>query len=313
MDWTPVAIRRLHWAGIGARPRPAISAARPTTPPSFCRPVRSNRPCTGCSWRCSTAVPRSWHISCPSWPPHPTRRCARWSHRLLAEDFRMLLHIPDILSAGQVADIRRRLDAADWTDGRETVGHLGAQAKHNQQLPEASPLRRELGETILVALARHPLFFSAALPLKYLPPRFNRYSGGGTYGFHVDGAVMNLANGEQLRSDISCTLFLSDPDEYDGGELIISDTYGEHEVKLPAGDLIVYPSSSLHKVNPVTRGARVASFFWVQSMIRDDVQRRLLWEMDTSIERLRQTDGDADAVLQLTGVYHNLLRRWSEV
>lgn len=225
----------------------------------------------------------------------------------------MLLHIPDILSAGQVADIRRRLDAADWTDGRETVGHLGAQAKHNQQLPEASPLRRELGETILVALARHPLFFSAALPLKYLPPRFNRYSGGGTYGFHVDGAVMNLANGEQLRSDISCTLFLSDPDEYDGGELIISDTYGEHEVKLPAGDLVVYPSSSLHKVNPVTRGARVASFFWVQSMVRDDVQRRLLWEMDTSIERLRQTDGDADAVLQLTGVYHNLLRRWSEV
>lgn len=126
----------------------------------------------------------------------------------------MLLHIPDILSADQVADFRRRLDAADWTDGRETVGHLGAQAKHNQQLPEASPLRRELGEVILVALARHPLFFSAALPLKYLPPRFNRYSGGGTYGFHVDGAVMNLANGEQLRSDISCTLFLSAPDEY---------------------------------------------------------------------------------------------------
>lgn len=225
----------------------------------------------------------------------------------------MLLHIPDILSADQVADFRRRLDASDWTDGRETVGHLGAQAKYNQQLPEASPLRRELGEIILVALARHPLFFSAALPLKYLPPRFNRYSGGGTYGFHVDGAVMNLANGEQLRSDISCTLFLSAPDEYEGGELIISDTYGEHEVKLPAGDLIVYPSSSLHQVRPVTRGARVASFFWVQSMVRDDVQRRLLWEMDGSIERLRQTGGDAEAILQLTGVYHNLLRRWSEV
>lgn len=225
----------------------------------------------------------------------------------------MLLHIPNVLAPEEVAQIRQRLDAADWTDGRETVGSQGAQVKHNEQLPDASPLKAALASVVLAALKRSPLFFAAALPLKYLPPRFNRYSGGGTYGFHVDGAVMNLANGEQLRSDISCTLFLSDPDEYDGGELIISDTYGEHEVKLPAGDLIVYPSSSLHKVTPVTRGARVASFFWVQSMIRDDVQRRLLWEMDSSIERLRQTDGDADAVLQLTGVYHNLLRRWSEV
>lgn len=225
----------------------------------------------------------------------------------------MLLHIPNVLASEEVAQIRQRLDAADWTDGRETVGSQGAQVKHNEQLPDASPLKAALASVVLAALKRSPLFFAAALPLKYLPPRFNRYSGGGTYGFHVDGAVMNLANGEQLRSDISCTLFLSDPDEYDGGELIISDTYGEHEVKLPAGDLIAYPSSSLHKVNPVTRGARVASFFWVQSMIRDDVQRRLLWEMDTSIERLRQTNGDADAVLQLTGVYHNLLRRWSEV
>ena len=225
----------------------------------------------------------------------------------------MLLHIPDVLSPQDVAQARRRLDAADWTDGRETVGAQGAMVKHNLQLPDASLLKAELGRDLLAALSRSPLFFAAALPLKILPPRFNRYSGGGTYGFHVDGAVMNLANGEQLRSDISCTLFLSDPDEYEGGELIISDTYGEHEVKLPAGDLIVYPSSSLHQVRPVTRGARVASFFWVQSMIRDDVQRRLLWEMDGSIERLRQTGGDAEAVLQLTGVYHNLLRRWSEV
>ncbi|MBA0448330.1 Fe2+-dependent dioxygenase [Stenotrophomonas maltophilia] len=225
----------------------------------------------------------------------------------------MLLHIPDVLSPQDVAQARRQLDAADWTDGRETVGAQGAMVKRNLQLPDASPLKAELGRDVLAALGRSPLFFAAALPLKILPPRFNRYSGGGTYGFHVDGAVMNLANGEQLRSDVSCTLFLSDPDEYEGGELIISDTYGEHEVKLPAGDLIVYPSSSLHKVNPVTRGARVASFFWVQSMIRDDVQRRLLWEMDSSIERLRQTGGDAEAVLQLTGVYHNLLRRWSEV
>jgi len=225
----------------------------------------------------------------------------------------MLLHIPNVLTPEQVAGFRARLDAAQWTDGRETVGHLGAQAKRNEQLPEDSPLRRELGEAILVALARNPLFFSAALPLKYLPPRFNRYTGGGTYGFHVDGAVMNLSQGEQLRSDVSCTLFLNDPGEYDGGELVVSDTYGEHEVKLPAGDLILYPSSSLHQVTPVTRGARLASFFWVQSMVRDDARRRMLFEMDTSIETLRRGDADASAVLQLTGVYHNLLRQWAEV
>ncbi len=225
----------------------------------------------------------------------------------------MLLHIPNVLVPEEVSQIRQQLDAAQWADGRETVGAQGAQVKHNEQLPDASALKAELGQGVLAALRRSPLFFAATLPLKILPPRFNRYSGGGTYGFHVDGAMMHLAHGEQLRSDISCTLFLSAPEEYDGGELVISDTYGEHEVKLPAGDLIVYPSSSLHQVNPVTRGARVASFFWVQSMVRDDVQRRLLWEMDTSIERLRQTGGDAGAVLQLTGVYHNLLRRWSEV
>ena len=225
----------------------------------------------------------------------------------------MLLHIPIVLTPAQVAGFRARLDAAQWTDGRQTVGHLGAQAKRNEQLPEDSPLRRELGETILLALARHPLFFSAALPLKYLPPRFNRYTGGGTYGFHVDGAVMNLSHGEQLRSDVSCTLFLNPPDEYEGGELVISDTYGEHAVKLPAGDLVLYPSSSLHQVTPVTRGARLASFFWVQSMVRDDARRRLLFEMDTSIETLRQGNADAGAVLQLTGVYHNLLRQWAEV
>ncbi len=225
----------------------------------------------------------------------------------------MLLHIPNVLVPEEVSQIRQQLDAAQWADGRETVGAQGAQVKHNEQLPDASALKAELGQGVLAALRRSPLFFAATLPLKILPPRFNRYSGGGTYGFHVDGAVMHLAHGEQLRSDISCTLFLSAPEEYDGGELVISDTYGEHEVKLPAGDLIVYPSSSLHQVNPVTRGARAASFFWVQSMVRDDVQRRLLWEMDTSIERLRQTGGDAGAVLQLTGVYHNLLRRWSEV
>ncbi len=225
----------------------------------------------------------------------------------------MLLHIPNVLTGAEVADLRAALEHADWTDGRETVGRQGAQVKRNQQLPEASPLKAELGAVVLAALRRSPLFFAGALPLKILPPRFNRYQGGGTYGFHVDGAVMVNGTQGHLRSDVSCTLFLSPPDSYDGGELIISDTYGEHEVKLPAGDLILYPSSSLHQVLPVTRGARVASFFWVQSMVRDDTQRRLLWEMDTSIERLRESQADPAAILQLSGVYHNLLRRWSEV
>ncbi|MBD8871985.1 Fe2+-dependent dioxygenase [Rhodanobacter sp. DHB23] len=224
----------------------------------------------------------------------------------------MLLHIPDILDSAQVAQLRQALDGADWTDGRETVGAQGAQVKRNMQLPDASPLRRQLGETTLAALAKHPLYHSATLPLRTLPPRFNRYEGGGEYGMHVDGSVMALPNGEQLRSDISCTLFLSEPDEYDGGELVVSDTYGEHEVKLPAGDAIIYPSSSLHRVQPVTRGARVAAFFWVQSLVRDDGRRRLLFELDAAIQRLLATHADRDAVLQLTGTYHNLLRQWAE-
>lgn len=224
----------------------------------------------------------------------------------------MLLHIPDVLSREQVMPMRAMLDAADWTDGRETVGAQGAQVKRNQQLPDASPLRQQLGQLVLAALARNPLYHAAALPLRTLSPRFNRYQGGGQYGFHVDGAVMALSGDAQLRSDVSCTLFLSEPDEYDGGELIVNDTYGEHEVKLPAGDLIVYPSSSLHRVTPVTRGARVAAFFWVQSLIRDDSRRRLLFELDASIQRLTQTGADAASLLQLTGVYHNLLRQWAE-
>jgi len=224
----------------------------------------------------------------------------------------MLLHIPDILDREQVVQLRAALDAADWTDGRETVGTQGAQVKRNRQLPDASPLRRQLGEVVLAALAKSPLYHAATLPLRTLPPRFNRYEGGGEYGMHVDGSVMALPNGEQLRSDISCTLFLSEPDDYDGGELIVSDTYGEHEVKLPAGDAIIYPSSSLHRVQPVTRGARVAAFFWVQSLVRDDGRRRLLYELDASIQRLVATGADHDAVLQLTGTYHNLLRQWAE-
>ncbi len=228
----------------------------------------------------------------------------------------MMLHIPDVLTGEELARIRRALDGADWADGRETVGHQGALVKRNEQLPDASPLKAELGRIVLAALDRNPLFFSAALPLRTLPPRFNRYAGGGTYGFHVDGSVMRLGNADNrshVRSDVSCTLFLCEPDEYDGGELVVSDTYGEHEVKLPAGDMIVYPSSSLHQVTPVTRGARLASFFWVQSMVRDDGRRRLLFEMDAAIETLRRTGADSAAVLQLTGTYHNLLRGWAEV
>ena len=229
----------------------------------------------------------------------------------------MLLHIPDILSVEQVAQFRQALDAAEWIDGKATVGPQGAQVKHNQQLADASALRQQLGETVLAALALNPLYHSAMLPLRTLPPRFNRYQGGGQYGFHVDGSVMSVAMGAgqppaSLRSDVSCTLFLCEPDEYDGGELIVNDTYGEHEIKLPAGDLIVYPASSLHRVQPVTRGARLASFFWVQSLVRDDGQRQLLFELDASIQSLTRANADRNAVLQLTGVYHNLLRRWAE-
>ena len=238
----------------------------------------------------------------------------------------MLLHIPGVLDRDQLARIRAALDGAEWVDGRRTVGAQGAQVKRNLQLADESPLRRELGALVLAALARNPLFFAAALPLRTLPPRFNRYEGGGTYGAHVDGSVMALpvdapgalpgSNG-YVRSDLSCTLFLSEPEEYDGGGLVVDDTYGEHEVKLPAGDLILYPSSSLHRVEPVTRGARVASFFWIQSMVRDLEQRRMLFELDTAIQALTASTAGAspenrDALVRLTGIYHNLLRRWAE-
>lgn len=225
----------------------------------------------------------------------------------------MLLHIPEVLDREELAHMRLALDVAEWADGRETVGVQGAQVKRNQQLSEQSPLKAELGRMVLAALERNPLYFAAALPLRTLAPRFNRYTGGGEYGFHVDGAVMRAGiDTVHIRSDVSCTLFLCEPEEYDGGELVISDIYGEHEVKLPAGDMIVYPSSSLHKVTPVTRGARLAAFFWVQSMVRDDGQRRLLFEMDASIETLRRNGANAEAVLRLTGVYHNLLRLWAQ-
>ena len=229
----------------------------------------------------------------------------------------MLLHIPRVLDREQVAAMRASLAGAEWVDGRQTVGAQGAQVKRNLQLAEDSPLRRSLGEQVMAALARNPLYFASVLPLRTLPPRFNRYEGGGEYGFHVDGAVMALPSlhsegTESLRSDVSCTLFLADPEDYDGGELVIDDTYGEHEVKLPAGDLIVYPSSSLHRVAPVTRGARLAAFFWVQSLVRDQEQRQLLLQLDTTIQELTRAGADRTALLRLTGVYHNLLRRWTE-
>lgn len=224
----------------------------------------------------------------------------------------MLFHIPQVLTRDEVAEFQRRLADAEWTDGRETVGAQGAEVKRNLQLPDSSPLKAELGNAVLRALKRSPVFFAAALPRRILPPRFNRYAGGGEYGFHVDGSVMMLDSGEQLRSDVSCTLFLNDPDEYDGGRLIVGDTYGEHVIAKPAGDAVIYPSSSLHRVEPVTRGARIASFFWIQSLVRDDTQRRTLLELDTAIQKLTQDGADRDAVLQLTGVYHNLLRSWAE-
>lgn len=229
----------------------------------------------------------------------------------------MLLHIPGVLDREQLARFRSALDGAEWVDGRQTVGAQGAQVKRNLQLAEDAPLRSELGAVVMAALARNPLYFAAVLPLRTLPPRFNRYEGGGEYGSHVDGAVMALppvpgqASGH-LRSDVSCTLFLCDPEDYDGGGLIVDDTYGEHEVKLPAGDLIVYPSSSLHRVEPVTRGARIAAFFWVQSMVRDDGQRQMLFKLDASIQALTRSGADREALLELTGIYHNLLRRWAE-
>lgn len=228
----------------------------------------------------------------------------------------MLLHIPDVLTAAQVAQARSQLDAADWADGRITAGHQSAKAKDNAQLPEDSPVARELGAMVLDALSRNSTFFSAALPKRIYPPLFNRYGGGQSFGYHVDNAVRydrSRGGAEPVRTDLSATLFLSAPDEYDGGELIIEDTFGTQSVKLPAGHLVLYPGSSLHRVTPVTRGTRVASFFWMQSMLRDDGHRRLMFQMDVAIRRLTQDVPEHPALVQLTGVYHNLLREWAEV
>jgi len=226
----------------------------------------------------------------------------------------MMLHIPGVLSQEQVAQMRKRLQDTDWIDGRASVGPQGAQVKRNRQLAEGSPLAVELGQIVSAALMAHPLFFSSVLPLRILAPYFNSYGGGEHYGLHVDGAIRAQRPGlPPIRADVSATVFLSEPDEYEGGELVVVDAYGAHEVKLPAGDAIIYPSGSVHEVLPVTKGERVASFLWTQSMVRDDGKRALLFELDTNIQKLRAAHGESDATVGLTGHYHNLLRMWAEV
>jgi PKHD-type hydroxylase len=226
----------------------------------------------------------------------------------------MLITIPDVLTAAQVTKARDLLDAAEWVDGRVTAGHQSARTKDNVQLPEAHPVARELGEMILLALGQSALFMSAALPLKVFPPLFNRYAGGQSFGTHVDNAIrQDPRTGGRIRTDLSATLFLSEPAEYDGGELSVEDTYGVHAVKGAAGSMVLYPATSLHHVTPVTRGARVSSFFWLQSMVRSDGDRSLLFDMDNAIQRVERESPGSAAAVQLTGVYHNLLRRWVEM
>ena len=224
----------------------------------------------------------------------------------------MMLTIPDVLTPEQVQQCRAAFERAAWQDGRGTAGHVALKAKDNQQLPQDDPLSVEIGDFIVDCLGANPRFVAAALPLKVLPPRFNRYSGGGTYGNHIDNAIFSVpGTPHRVRSDLSATLFFSDPDEYDGGELVVEDSYGSHSVKLPAGHLVLYPGNSLHRVNPVTRGVRFASFFWIQSLVREDSQRSLLFELDQAIQGISQALPDSPEVVRLTGVYHNLLRQWA--
>jgi PKHD-type hydroxylase len=226
----------------------------------------------------------------------------------------MLITIPDVLTAAQIDHARRTLSAAEWVDGRVTAGHQSAQAKDNLQIPEGHPAATELGDVILTALGQNPLFISAALPLKVFPPLFNSYGAGQSFGIHVDNAIRHVkGSSHRVRSDLSATLFLTSPEDYDGGELIIEDTYGIHTAKLPLGHMVVYPSSSLHRVEPVTRGRRISSFFWIQSMIRGDAQRTLLFDLDNATQRVNAETPTSPAAVQLTGIYHNLLRQWAEV
>ena len=225
----------------------------------------------------------------------------------------MLVRIPAVLSKEEVAHCRRVLEAAEWVDGKVTAGYQSAKSKNNIQLLENSDAANQLGDIILAALANNNLFMSAALPLKIFPPLFNCYQGGHSFGVHVDNAIRQVkGTAVKVRTDLSMTLFFSEPEEYDGGELVIEDTYGTQSVKLAAGDMILYPSTSLHRVTPVTRGRRLASFFWLQSMVASDEKRSLLYDMDMSIQNLSQGNEDHPAIIQLTGVYHNLLRQWAQ-
>lgn len=225
----------------------------------------------------------------------------------------MMLHIPNVLTSEQVQECRQLLGQATWQDGNATSGFQSAMAKNNLQLAQDSAVASQIGALIVHALNNNPLFISAALPETIFPPLFNCYQAGQGFGTHVDNAIrVHQHTGQKIRTDLSATLFFSEPDEYDGGELVVEDTYGAHSVKLPAGDMILYPSSSLHQVLPITRGQRVCSFFWLQSMIREDAQRSLLFDLDTSIQEVNQMLGAGHATsVQLTGVYHNLLRRWA--
>ena len=227
----------------------------------------------------------------------------------------MLLHIPEVFSKDEVARLRAILDAGPWADGNMTSGHQSATAKRNTQLPEDSAEAQEVSALVVQALNANPMFVAAALPHTIFPPLFNRYEGGGEFGVHVDNAIRQRKDGAfRIRSDLSATLFLSEPDDYDGGELIIEEMYGTQSIRLPAGDMVLYPSKSLHRVTPVTRGARVSSFMWLQSLIRDDGDREMLFRLDVATQRVAAEKGPKDqAVIELTGVYHNLLRRWSEV
>ena len=228
----------------------------------------------------------------------------------------MLVHVQNLLNSEQLNHFRQRLEApeAPWVDGRVTAGHQGVHVKRNQQIAEGSAVSAELGGIVLAALERLPLFISAALPNQVYPPMFNRYENGMHFGSHVDGSVRLIPNnGVKMRTDLSATLFLAPPESYDGGELMVEDTYGAQSIKLAAGDMVLYPASSLHRVTPVTRGVRVACFFWVQSMVRDDGQRALLFDLDNAIQRLTATGADDAARVHLTGCYHNLLRMWSDI
>ena len=226
----------------------------------------------------------------------------------------MILSIPDVLTREEVAQARQVLDKAEWVDGRVTAGHQSAKTKDNMQVPENHPAARQIGEMVLTALGKSSLFLSAAVPLRVFPPLFNRYQGGQSFGTHVDNAIRQVTGTPyKIRTDLSATLFLAAPEEYDGGELSVEDTYGVHSVKLAAGSMVLYPASSLHFVKPVTRGARIASFFWIQSMVRDDGQRTLLFDLDLGIQRISRDYPEHPSAVQLTGVYHNLLRQWAEV